>query len=413
MARSAHREAVEFLEQALSALPHLPETRKRQEQAIDLLLDLRSALQPSGDFGRILASLREAEAMAVALNDHHRLGLVLGLLSNYFHRMGTADQAVATAQRALALATAGKEVVLQALANAHLGGVYQAQGEYRRAIDCFEQTMASLTGEQRHERFGQIYLPVVRCRANLASCHAELGTFAEGIALGGEGLRIAEAVAHPASRMIASWGIGLLALRQGDLPRAIPPLEWAVGICQEVDNSTQFPEMAAALGAAYTLGGRITEAVSLLMQALAQATAIETVFMQVLCRLSLGEAQLLAGRLEEAHVLAERALALAREHQEQGHQAYALRLLGEIAVRRERPGGDSAEAHYCQALTLAEELGMRPLVAHCHLSLGKLCAKIGRCAEARSELSTAIEMYRAMEMSFWLPQAEAALAQVT
>jgi hypothetical protein len=55
---------------------------------------------------------------------------------------------------------------------------------------------------------------------------------------------------------------------------------------------------------------------------------------------------------------------------------------------------------------------MRPLVAHCHLGLGKLYATIGRRAEARSALSAAIELYRAMEMTFWLPQAEAALAQV-
>ena len=65
-----------------------------------------------------------------------------------------------------------------------------------------------------------------------------------------------------------------------------------------------------------------------------------------------------------------------------------------------------------QALALAEELGMRPLQAHCHLGLGKLCAKSGCRAEARTDLSAAIELYRAMEMSFWLPQAEAALAEV-
>jgi tetratricopeptide (TPR) repeat protein len=133
---------------------------------------------------------------------------------------------------------------------------------------------------------------------------------------------------------------------------------------------------------------------------------------QVLCRLSLGEAYLLAGRLEEAHALAEPALALAREHQERGHQAYALRLLGDIAARREPPESEQAGDYYRQALALAEELEMRPLVAHCHLSRGELCAKFGRRAEAHAELSAALELYRAMEMTFWLPQAEATLAQV-
>ena len=110
--------------------------------------------------------------------------------------------------------------------------------------------------------------------------------------------------------------------------------------------------------------------------------------------------------------LAEHALALARAHGERGHQANALRLLGEIAAQREPPERDQAEAHYRQALALADELGMRPLQAHCHLGLGTLYAKIGQREQARAELCAAIELYKAMEMTFWLPKAEAALAQV-
>jgi tetratricopeptide (TPR) repeat protein len=165
------------------------------------------------------------------------------------------------------------------------------------------------------------------------------------------------------------------------------------------------------LGAAYTLGGRIADAVPLLTQAMEQATATESVY-QAQCSLSLGEAHMLAGCLEEAQAIAERALALAREHQERGNQAYALRLLGDIAARREPPESDPAEAHYRQSLALAEELSMRPLQAHCHLGLGTLYATIDRTEHARAELSTPIEMYRAMEMTFWLPEAEAALARV-
>jgi len=105
-------------------------------------------------------------------------------------------------------------------------------------------------------------------------------------------------------------------------------------------------------------------------------------------------------------------LALAREHQERGHQAYALRLLGDIAAYRAPPGIDQAAVHYRQALSLAEELGMRPLVVHCHLGLGTLYASVSQSEQARAALTTAIAMYRAMDMTFWLPQAEAALAQV-
>ncbi len=121
---------------------------------------------------------------------------------------------------------------------------------------------------------------------------------------------------------------------------------------------------------------------------------------------------MLAGCLEEAHALAEQALALARARQERGNQAYALRLLGDIAARRDPPEGEPAVAHYQQALTLADALGMRPLQAHCRRGLGTLYATIGQAEQARVELSTAIDLYRVMEMTFWLPQAEAALAQV-
>jgi DNA-binding winged helix-turn-helix (wHTH) protein/tetratricopeptide (TPR) repeat protein len=405
--RSAHREAVAYFEQALRALSHLPEAHDTREQAIDLRLALRTALGPLGDLGRILAVLREAETLAEALGHPRRLGQVLLFLANYFNQAGDYDQAIAAAQRALALAAAGGDVVLQA--NQYLGQAYEAQGNYRRAID---YTVAALDRTRRHERFGHVFLPAVLCHARLATCHAELGLFAEGWTFGEEGLRIAEAVAHPGSLMRAYHGLGLLALRQGDLPRALPRLEQAIGICQEVDLPARFPEMAAALGAAYTLGGRIADAVSLLTQVLEQTTAIEIVFIQVLCRLSLGEAQMLAGRLEEAHVLAERALALARTHQERGHQAYALHLLGDMAARRKPPERALAEAYDRQALALAEELGMRPLQAHCHRSLGTLYTKEDRREQACTELSTAIDLYRAMDMTFWLPQTEAALVQV-
>ena len=55
---------------------------------------------------------------------------------------------------------------------------------------------------------------------------------------------------------------------------------------------------------------------------------------------------------------------------------------------------------------------MRPLQAHCRVGLGALYVKIGQREQARTALSTAIDLYRAMEMTFWLPRAEAELAKV-
>ena len=360
----------------------------------------------------MLAALREAEALAEALDDPRRLAQISRFLSFDFCRRGLYAQALAAAQRALVLATASEEVTLQAEVNQWLGRAYFHQGEYRRAIAYFGQTAAVYAGARRHERVNATALPAAHSRAFLAWCHAELGMFAEGRTLGEEGLRIAEEVHHPASLMVASWGIGLLALRQGDLPRALPLLERAMGICQDVPLPIYLSLTAAALGEAYTLGGRIADAVPLLTEAMAQAMAMERVDFRALSSLPLGEAQLLAGRLEDAQALAARTLALAREHQERGNQAYALHLLGDIAAQREPPEHDQAQAHYHQALALAEALGMRPLAAHCHRGLGLLYCQSGRGEQARAALSAAIELYRAMDITFWLPQAEATLAQV-
>jgi tetratricopeptide (TPR) repeat protein len=410
LAQSAYREAVGYFEQALQALAHLPETRGTCEQAIDLRLALRNALTPSGDQDRIVAYLRQAECLATALSDPRRLGQVCLFLSFCFTLQGAHDQAIAAAQRARTLAMAGGELTLHALAILYLGRAAYAQGDYHRAIDCFRETGAFFEGAQHRTRYGLPFLPAVTSRAWLAVCHAELGTFAVGRAHGDEGLRIAEAVAHPGSLMWASWWGGLLAIRHGDLPRAIPLLERAMGLCQDADIPAYLPSIAAALGAAYTMAGRDTEAGRLLTQALHQPMTPSMT--ASLYSLPLAEAQVLAGHLEEAQALADRVLALTRAYQERGHQAHALRLLGDIAARREPSEHDQAEDYYRQALALAEELGMRPLQAHCHRGLGTLDAKVGRPELARAELTAAIALYRAMDMTFWLPQAEATIAQI-
>jgi tetratricopeptide (TPR) repeat protein len=212
--------------------------------------------------------------------------------------------------------------------------------------------------------------------------------------------------------MFAYYGIGLLSLRQGDLPSALLCLEQAVSVCREVDLRIYFPWLAVALGAAYALDRRITDAVLLLTEVMEQSAGMKIIHPEALCCLSLGEAQMLAGRLEEAQALAKRALSLARHRQERGHEAYALCLLGDIAAQRKPPESTQAEAYYRQSLTLTNGLGMRPLQAHCHRGLGTLYRQTGQPEQALAELSTAIEMYRDMEMTFWLPETEAALAAV-
>jgi Flp pilus assembly protein TadD len=121
---------------------------------------------------------------------------------------------------------------------------------------------------------------------------------------------------------------------------------------------------------------------------------------------------LLAGRVDESLQHVCQALDLARQRKTQGHEALALFQLGAVHAHAAPPDVQQGEARYQEALMLAEALGMRPLQAQCRRGLGTLYTKIGRSEQARAELFTAIELYRAMDMTFWLPEAEAALAEI-
>ena len=166
------------------------------------------------------------------------------------------------------------------------------------------------------------------------------------------------------------------------------------------------------LGHAYALSGRSAEAIPLLEEAVERPVMIGTEQGQSLRTISLSEAYLLAGREADARAAAQRALGLARQHKERGREAYTLRLLGEIAAREDPLDIGKAENHYRQALTLAEELGMRSLVAHCNVGLGRLYRCAGERQKAEEHLTTGVSMMREMEMGLWLEKAEAELKEL-
>src|SRR5262249_193853 len=161
---------------------------------------------------------------------------------------------------------------------------------------------------------------------------------------------------------------------------------------------------ASILGAAYTLAGRAVEALPMLDQTLERIATGSRMTARVLMLTELSEALLLVGRVDEARALTGHLLDLSRTHREHGYQPHAYRLRGYVAMRREPLDVEQAATHYHQALALAEELGMRPLQAHCHRGLGMLYAATGQREQARTALSTAMEMYTSMDMTFWLPQ---------
>ena len=413
MLRSAHREAVGYFEQALSAIPHLPDSRDTREQAIDLRFDLRDALHPLGEHGRILDHLRQAEPLAEALGDRRRLGQLAVYMTACLRLLGDPDGSLAAAQRALALAEILGDVGLQAVANACLGELYlYTLNDYRRGTEAFSRNVEILHGPLLRERFGSALVQSVNSRACLAVCLAELGAFAEGGVHGEEALRLAEAVEHPYSLAQACATVGHFYLRQGDLPQALRVIERGLMLSDTVHLPVTIHRCNVLLGAAYALSGRVPEALPLLERALEQIVTMRATTLYPLYAVWVAEGYVLAGRVAQARPLGQRALEVARAQKQPGYEAYALRLVGEIGGQDEASDVEVAATCYRQALALAEALGMRPLAAHCHRGLGVLYLKTQRQDQARAALTAALDLYHAMDMTFWLPQAEQALAQV-
>ena len=180
-----------------------------------------------------------------------------------------------------------------------------------------------------------------------------------------------------------------------------------------MDSLPLFHGVSSALGYAYALSGRSPEAISLLEEAVERPVLPATQEGQSLRTIWLSEAYLLAGREADARTAAQRALGLARQHRERGHEAYSLLLLGEIESQKDTSDAGEAENHYRQALALAEELGMRPLIAHCHVGLGKLYRRIDNTQQARTYLTDGVAMMREMQMGLWLERAEAELKELS
>jgi tetratricopeptide (TPR) repeat protein len=313
-------------------------------------------------------------------------------------------------QRALALAETVGAVDLLVDIRLDMGILCRAIGDYRRAVTVLRPMVELLRDDLARQRFGRPLYPAIVARQHLATCLAALGEFRQALRTAEEALQIADVLQHPGSLLIAHLSYGEPLLQQGRFHDAVPRLECAMALYTP-DLGAWYPMTAGTLGLAYTATGRLAEALPLLEQAVERAVSVdrrrETQWLAYL-----SEAYLRAGRLDDAYATVERLLALGRERGERSAEAKGRYLCGEIAMQGAPLPVEAAESHYRDALAVSQTLGMRPLQAHCHRGLGTLYARTGQRQQAQAELSAAIDLYRAMDMTFWLPQAEAALAQL-
>ncbi len=387
--RSAYREAVIFFKEALAGLGRLPENRATLEQAIDLRFDLRRVLFGLGDLRPIFDCVREAQRLAETLDDQRRLGWASAYMTNYCRWVADHERALVDGRRALDIANALDDFPLRVATSFYLGMIHHAMGDYQQAIEILTGTVASLKGELIREYFGLAAPPSVFARAWLVLCLSERGEFAAAAALAEESHRIAEVVDHAYSRRLVTLAMGHLYLREGTVQPIIPALERELAVCEAGNLPGWYSPVASLLGASYAVSGRISDGIALLENAVERDVALGIGADHSLHLVRLGEAYLQVGRAEDATRLSLRAQELSEARRERGVRAWALRLQGDIAMHEDRPEVDNGHDGYRQALALADELGMRPLVAHCHLGLGALYTKIGQREQARAELAAA------------------------
>jgi len=343
-----------------------------------------------GERAKSVDHARQAEALAESLGDERRLGRAIIVLATRTWTWGDSDRALELGQRALAIAIRINDVALKTSANYAISLAAETRGDYRQSVEILSRVTETLQGDRRNEWLsGSGLLGSVISRARLVWCLAELGEFREAAAQGEEVLRIAREVDYPGDLVYAYRSVGFVSLRRGAILQAIPPLERAVELCRGARMRSLFDVTAAHLGYAYALSGRLPEGVALIEEALADPEATGTIHHPLLLAY-LGEAHLVAGRRDEAVAVARRAL-------------------GDIAAHADPPDPEAAEGHYNQVLARANDLGMRPLAAHCYFGLSQVYRCTGHGVTAQEHLTTAARMYREMDMGFWLERAEAEL----
>lgn len=403
--RASYHQAAVYLEQALDAHGRRPPGPGSIEQTIDLHLELRHTLWPLDANDRILEHLRAAEALAERLGDRLRLGKVAAYRLQLLRQTGDTEAAIATGRQVLRLADESGDVTLQVPTRLYLGQTLVARGDYDDA-ESILRTNCDLRGEPARQRYGLPGYPVAFSLTALARCAAERGEFADAVAAGARAVELADAVDQPFTTVATYPGVALTFLRRGDGARSIPLLERTRTLSRPAELAWYTRWADASLGYAYHLMGRPAESVPLIEAALRDVPGGGTITAKALWLTWLGEAHLARGRVEDARTAATAAVDVADRHRHLGQLAWAHWLLGEVSLA-EGARADVVGSHLDRALALAEPRRMRPVMAHCRLTRGKLAAAGGKEQAAADEIDAALAAYRAMEMPYWHALAEA------
>jgi class 3 adenylate cyclase/tetratricopeptide (TPR) repeat protein len=406
--RSAVLEARTWFEQALDVLKSLAESQEAMEQAFEIRLELRPVLRQLGEVREMLDHLRMAEGLAERLKDDRRRGRVCGLMTTVLSTLNELDEALLTGNRALEIAHRTGDTRLCVVTTSCLEQAYYYRGDYEHVVQIGTDNIAALPAEWAHEYFGLAVPISVFGRGWLLMSLAELGRFAEAAKYEAEAIRLADSTQHAHTIGWARLTASMLHFFTGDWMKARMLVEHWTNIPRTLDVAVLLPWAVAASAWALAQIGEASEALNRVRegeQLLERQAARGIAGHRAWAYQALGRACMTLGRLDQAQRLALQSVESAQR--QSGFAAHALHLLGDLATKPSQFDAGIGATHYRQALSLAEQHGMRPLVAHCHFGMGQLYRRNGEPEGAREHLEKATAMYRDMHMDSWLMQEEA------
>jgi tetratricopeptide (TPR) repeat protein len=389
----------------------LPEGPDRLAREIDARLDLRAALLASGQPFEAFAQLVEAEPLATQLGDSNRIVSVAIRTMHLLWLAGQTAQAREYRQRALEHLEALSDPARAIAAHNVLAVVSLFWGEPARVRTHAQRVLDLVGSDHARARGDGLVFPAVSVRGVLASAHAEEGRFDAAVAIGEEAVRIARSLRHPRSAGQALAYLANVHQQRGSIgDLASLCRQGFAAVEPDAGPVSELPMLGAFLGHALVHAGEVENGLQSIREAIqSQITMVSRPGLSLLVML-LAEGLLVAGRLDEALAEAERGREVGVDSGERRADATYHHLAGVIAARRDPPLADVAEEHFRRGLTLADELGIRPIRAHCHLELGTLYRDVRRRERAGEELTTARAMYDEMGMHDALTRACAALA---
>ena len=407
--RYAMRDAIACFERALLAIGRLPQDRAALEQAFDIWLESRPPFNQLGENREVLRVLAEAGGIADRLGDERRRARVEAFMTVAHTQLGDLDEAVASGTRARQAALRLGDLDLRIVATDILLQTLVHRGEHERVIELAADNVAAVPPERVNESFGRFAPPAIYSRISLVRSLAELGRLDEASRFADEAIGLADPTRHAYSIGMAHWTAGMLDVARGDWARARARIEHGIAALRTAGASLAMPWGLASAAWALAQLGRADEALACLVESEQLAAGLATRGApggaQGTRLHALGRASLALGRLDEAQRLGERAVE-ASTHQP-AYAAHAWHLLGDVAAHANGFDGERGLACYREALERAEPRGMRPLIAHCHLGIGRVNRGLGRRRTADKHLARASALYRDMGLSYWLDRPEA------